>query len=134
MKKSEFIQEHYSALIDAMVDAYEDVAGSYGRVQYKIYIWDDGQIERLQGCQGDSTRLVPRQCEPRELYYVCTVGGQYIDPWDFSDHSAPDDDDEREQEEQEILDWLVDDYKHNGAEAALDEAIKEAEQEEYWNS
>lgn len=130
MKKSEIIKANYASILEAMKEHYETVVRSYGRCQYQIYVWEDGEIECLQGPQGDNSWLKPKDAEPRMLYYVCTVGGQYIDPWDFADHGAPDDQDEREKEEEEIFSWLIEEYDHEGAEAALDAAIDEAEEEE----
>ena len=132
MKKSEVITKFYADILDAMKKRYRTVVECNGRVQYKIYVWEDGEIECLEGVQGDTCYLKPRSMETRELYYVCTVGGQYIDYWDFSDHSAPEDDAEREAEEQEIIEWLVGEYDNDGAEIELDNAIEEAERaEEY---
>ena len=130
MKKSEIISSNYNKIIDVMVDRYEDVLISGGRVQYKLFVWEDGEIECLEGCQGDTSYLRPKQNESRELYYVCTIDAPCFDPWDMTDHSAPDDEEEREREKREIIDWLVDEYRHEGAEALLDATIEEAEMSE----
>lgn len=134
MKKSEIIKEHYNKIIETMVEKYEAVLGYGGRIEYTVYIWDDGEIECLEDVQGGTTFLRPNQFETRQLYTVCTIEAPCFDPWDYADHSAPDDEDEREAEETEIIEWLVDEYKREGAEAALDAVIDEAEQEEYWNA
>lgn len=122
------IKAHYNKILDEMVAMYEIVLKSHGRCQYQVYIWDDGEIERLQGPQGDHSYLVPRQGEKRDIHYVCTIDAPCFDPWDLADHSAPDDDSEREKEEEEIISYLVNEYRNEGAEAALDAAIEQAEQ------
>ena len=130
MKKSELIRTHRAVLIDTMVDRYHTVLECGGSVQYKIYLWSDGEIECQEGPQGDNGWLQARDAEPRDLYYVTTVAAPFFDPWDLADHAAPDDEDERETERREIIEWAVDDYRENGADAALDAAIEEAEQQE----
>ena len=130
MKKSEIISSNYNKIIDVMVDRYEDVLNSGGRVQYKLFVWEDGEIECLEGCQGDTSYLRPKQNESRELYYVCTIDAPYFDPWDMTDHSAPDDEEEREREKHEIIDCLVDEYRREGADALLAATIEEAEMSE----
>lgn len=129
MKKSEIIRENLKDISEAMIERYRIVLKCHGQVQYKIYIWEDGEIECLEGPQGDNTRLAPRQNETRNLYYVTTVDHPFFDPWDLADHSAPDDDAEREAEEAEIIDWCVDSYEE-ALPDKLDAIIAEAEDEE----
>lgn len=130
MKKSEAIKKFYAEIKDAMVERYRIVLDCNGILQYKVYVWEDGQIECLEGPQGDNSFLQARDNEPRELYYVTTVDAPCFDPWDCTDHSAPDDEAEREAERAEIIDWCVDEYQTNGADAILDAAIDDAELEE----
>ena len=129
MKKSEIIRENLKAISEAMIERYKIVLKCHGQVQYKIYIWEDGEIECLEGPQGDNSRLAPRQNEPRKLFYVTTVDHPFFDPWDMADHSAPDDDAEREAEEADIIDWCVDSYEE-ALPDKLDTIIAEAEDEE----
>lgn len=130
MKKSEVIKRYYGDIRDAMVERYRTVLECSGSVQYKIYVWEDGEIECQEGPQGDNAYLAPRSGEPRDLYYIGTIAAPYFDPWDLSDHAAPDDEDERETERREIIDWAVDEYRESGADALIDAAIDAAEQDE----
>lgn len=134
MKQSEIIRAHYAELIEAMTDYYRAVLDSAGRVQYKIYIWSDGEIHALEGVQGDNAYLVPREHETRELYHVCTIAEPCFDPWDYADSAAPDDEQERTETERQIIDYLVDNYRTDGASAILDSVIDQAEQEEFYRS
>lgn len=129
MKKSEAILKYQGEIEETMISRYRTVLDSYGRVQYKVYVWEDGEIECLEGPQGDNCWLQAKDHEPRELFYVCTVESPYFDPWDYSDHSAPDDEEERETECQEIIDYLVDNYKENISDK-MDAIIAEAQQDE----
>ena len=130
MKKSEIITAARSAIAETMVEKYSSVIDCDGRIQYKIYIWEDGEIECLQDVQGGNTRLQPCDAEPRELYYVTTVSeapGFYL--FDCTDEIEPEDEDEREAKAEEIREWLVDCYKENLS-ATIDAIIEDAEQEE----
>ena len=131
MKRSEAIRKYYDAIAAEMIEDYELVLKSRGNAQYKIYVWEDGEIEYLQGVQGDNTMLAPRSAETRELFYVTTVDAPMFDPWDFAEDAAPDDDAEREAAEEEIIKYLVDEYRRNISDQ-IDPIIDEAEmQEEY---
>ena len=129
MKDSVIIRKHRKAIAAAMVDRYRTVLESAGRIQYRIYIWEDGEIECLEGPQGDNGYLKAKDYEPRELVYVRTISSPFFDPWDYTDESAPDDEDEREATEQEIIDWLVDEFR-NSTDDILDSVIEEVEREE----
>lgn len=113
MTKIEVIKKYSDSIKNEMVDRYSSVLDSFGRIQYQIYIWDDGEIECLEGVQGDNSYLKAKDSETRNLYYVCTVSAPNFDPWDYSDHAAPDNETERETERTEIIDYLVDEYKQN---------------------
>ena len=131
MKLSEIITNNYKAITEAMVSMYRTVLKSNGRIQYKIYIWDDGEIVCLEQVQGDNSYLLHIEMEPRALYYVTTIEQPNFDPWDSADHSAPDDEQEREAEEKEIIDWLVQEYETNVGDE-LDNIISEAEMVEHY--
>lgn len=129
MKKSEAIRANYNDLIDVMVDYYRACLDSEGNMQYTVYIWSDGEVQTLESFQGSNNYLVPNDYEPRELYHVCTITTS--SPWDYAgDVSIPDDPDERDNLEQEVINWLVDEYRREGAPETLDSAITEAELEE----
>lgn len=129
MKKSEAITASAAKISDALINAYRAVLESGGRMQYKVYLWDDGDVQTLPGVQGDTCRLEPRAGESRNLYYLTTVEAPGFDPWDAADHSAPDDPDERSAEEAEIIDWTMDAYKEN-LYSILDNLLLDAEREE----
>lgn len=129
MKKSELIKKCYTEIKAEMIDRYETVLKCGGRVQYKIYVWSDGELEVLEQPQGDHSYLAPRDAEPRELVYVTTVAMPYYNPWDCADHSAPDDDAEREAEEAELIEYEMEAYRGN-VESVLDDIIDDAEREE----
>ena len=125
MKKSDVINAHRNAIADVMVDRYQSVLESYGSIQYKVYIWEDGEIETFEQVQGDNAYWVAKDCEPRELYYVTTVDSPFFDPWDYADEAAPDDEALRERMERIIIDGLVDDYG-TYVRDIIDQAIEDA--------
>ena len=132
MKRSEILEKYSEAICNAMVEAYASVIGCSGRIQYQIYVWEDGEIGRLEGPQGDTCYLKPYDWEPRELFYVCKISEPFINLWEVAGAVPPDDDEEREKEEEEIIDWLVDEYKMNVSDV-LSSIIEEAEREEKWD-
>ena len=133
MKRSEAIEKYYDKIKADMVELYRSVIECDGRIQYGIYIWEDGELEHLEEVQGGTGWLKPRDYEPRELYYVTTI---YVDPsfdiWDCSESGAPDDEDEREAMREEIIDWLVDDYKANVSDT-LDSIIEDVKRREKYD-
>lgn len=129
MKRSEVIKNNKESLMNAMIECYQDILEFGGDCQYKIFIWDDGELELLFGPQGDHSSLAAHEMEPRELYYVCTISEPHFDPWDCTDHSAPEDEAERETEKKEIIDWCVTRYKESVLET-LNRIIDEAERDE----
>lgn len=126
MTRSEIITKNYNAIREAMIAKYRAVLDSEGGIQYKIYIWSDGEIQCLEQVQWDNTYLQPYETETRTLYYVTTIALPGFDPWDYADHSAPEDEQERETEEQEIIDWLIEQYEQD-VDEQLDNIISEAE-------
>lgn len=132
MKSSEVIRKHYDKIAAAMVEKYRDVIECDGRIQYQIYIWDDGELEFLQDVQGGNSWLKARDGEPRKLYHVDTISEcPGFDVWDYSESGKPDDDVDAEQMRDEIIDWLVESYEE-GVYDRLDGIIKEIEQVERW--
>lgn len=112
MKRSEIITKYYDKIRESMIDHYREVVSADGRIQYSIYIWEDGELEYLYEVQGDNGWLQPRDMEPRELFFVCTISeSPSFDIWDYSDVGMPEDEVEQEAMREEIIDWLVDGYK-----------------------
>lgn len=133
MKKSEVILKYRKEIETEMIKKYRYVLESYGRIQYGIYVWDDGNIECLEDVQGSNAYLKEKDNETRTLYYICTVSVSYFDPWDYTDHSAPENETEREKECSEIIDYLVDEYKQDVSDI-IDGVIYECEFNEcYFN-
>lgn len=130
MKRSEAIVTYRDKIIDCMVSNYRAVLGCGGKIQYRIYVWEDGELEELEDVHGSTSYLQAKKYEPRKLYYVCTITAPCFTPWDFADHPAPEDEEEREREEREIIDWLIDEYRATSAPEVLDAVILEAKQEE----
>lgn len=130
MKASEIIAKYRKEIAESMTDAYRTVISHAGRFQYKVYVWSDGEIERLQGPQGDNSCLVPKTNEPRSLYYIATVSEPYINIWDIAGESVPDDEAEKEAKEAEIIDCLTDEYRSNSVDDIIDNAIEKAKEDE----
>ena len=131
MKGSEIMELNSSRLLDEMVDAYRQVLESHGRMKIKIYIWEDGEIDRLVGVSGENAWLEPRSGEHRKLYHVTTIEEPNFDPWDCADHPAPEDKEQREAEEAEIIEWCVDTYKHNVGDIFDEEVATQERVEKY---
>ena len=130
MTKSEVISANIDKLAAAMVERYRNVLESNGRMQYKIYIWEDGELEIMQSVQGDHSWLQPRDAEPRALYYVTTISeAPGFNLFDAGGVAEPEDDAERETAEAEIIDWLMDRYKEN-LPVTLDAILEDAERED----
>lgn len=129
MKKSEIIRKYYNEIAKALAERYRAVIESDGSIQYKVYIWEDGELQFLEGVQGDTGYLVPRDMETRELYFVHTVEAPCFNAWDYTDHGEPEDADEREAEHREIVDFLVDEYNEQ-LDDLMDSIISEAEMDE----
>ena len=128
MTRIDCIMDNYDKICETMVNHYQEALEAAGRTQYAIYIWDDGSLEvECEPAGNSSSWLQPRDGEPRALYYVTTVKG--VNPWDCADHPAPEDDAEREAEEEELIDWLVDEYKANIV-STLDTIIEDIRREE----
>lgn len=132
MKESEIISTYRDSIEARMVELYRSVLNSDGRIQYKLYIWDDGQLDVLEEVQGGNSYLQPRELEPRSLVFIAKIDHPYFDPLDYTDDFRPDDEDEREEWEVEIIDWLVSEYKNHVSEV-VDEIISDREREERWS-
>ena len=129
MKRSEAILKYHDEIKETMINRYRTVLECDGRIQYKVYVWEDGEIECLEGAQGDNSWLQAKDAEPRELFYVCTIDNPYFNPLDYSDHAAPDNEEEREVEKREIIDYLIREYEENITDK-IDYIIEDAEQDE----
>ena len=130
MKRSEILTRYYNEILSSMIDHYRTVLECDGRIEYAIYIWEDGEIEILERVQGDNSWLQARDAEPRVLFYAVTVSSPNFYAWGCTDEPRPDDEDAAEAMRQEIIDWIVDEYATNGAREELDAEIEDAEREE----
>ena len=131
MKKSEILAANYARIIEKMTDLYRSVLDSDRRIQYKAYIWSDGEFEILEDVQGGNSFLKARDSETREFIPICTISAPCFDPWDYTDHSKPENEVDQETEREEIVSWLIDEYPEQ-AEAILDGIIDDARQEEFF--
>lgn len=133
MKRSEALTKYYSKIAEDMTAHYREVIENDGRIQYAIYVWEDGEIERLLEPQGGNGWLKPRDYEPRELFYVTTIGEPAsFSIWDCSEYGEPEDETERETQREEIIDWLAGEYASNVRDV-LDAIIEEAETDERYD-
>lgn len=130
MKKSEVIHAHYDEILNAMKSCYEDVIRSGGRIQTKVYVWEDGELEYLTDAQGSNTFLTPRDMETRELYFVATIEAPSFDVWDFSADPKPEDEEEAARMEEELIEWYLEEGTSEQMIAILDAAIEDAEEKE----
>lgn len=115
MKKTEAINKFRTEIEATMVESFRSVLESEGRIQYQIYIWEDGQIERLEGTYGDRSYLRPRDDEERQLFYICRVDWGYMGGAEITD-----------------IDEMVEDYESD-VEEILDYVYLEAVDEERWD-
>ena len=125
---AQVMTDNYAKLIDEMTIRYRNVLESDGNCQYQVYIWEDGEVECLCGPQGDSSRLVARSNEPRNLYYVTTISAPCVDVFDIAGAERPEDPAEEEAAKAEAIDWLVDNYSDE-AEARLNNVIEQAQED-----
>ena len=131
MKKSEVIKTYRSEIESTMINRFRNVMDCDNRIQYKVYIYDDGEIECLEGPSGDNSWLKANDADDRELHYVTTVTG--INPWDCIDASQPEDENERDAVREEIINSEVASYKGYASDV-IDEVINEAEMIEKYGS
>lgn len=80
MKKSDLIRVHYDAIAAEFVKDYRAVLGSAGRIQYSVYIWEDGEIESQYAAQGDSFYLDDSEDDERRLFYLDTIASPFYRP------------------------------------------------------
>ena len=133
MKRSEAIRKYWENIKNWLPDLYRAVLESDGRIQYGVYVWEDGEVQILEEVQGSTAYLKPKDMEPRKLFYVTCVEFPNFDPWDYSDHAAPDDPEKRKAERTEITDWLLEEYTRNLPDL-LDSILADAEQEEEYEA
>lgn len=129
MTSSEIILKNFGKLKEKMVDLYRSVLNCSGEIQYSLYVWEDGEIQYLEGVQGDSARLYARDSEPRKLVYVDTIQFPFFDVWDNVLDGKPDDPSEAEQVKQETIDWMVYQYEETVSDR-LDVIIQEYKQDD----
>lgn len=107
MKASEIITTHRNEIAEAIRDHLKTVYRCGGRLEYQMYIWDDGEIECLESVSGSSVWLAPKDSEPRRLIHVTTVKAPGFCPWDGCYDDIPEDAEERERAEAIIIDEIM---------------------------
>lgn len=126
MTRYEIIKKYETAIIEAMVKAYEDVVSYNGIFENDIYITENGEIETVETLRGDNFWLT------EGLFFVTTVKvGVGFDIWDTTESEMPEDEDEAAEMEEELIENLVDEYKREQVYVdycgALDTALLEEE-------
>lgn len=127
MTRYEIIKKYETAIIKAMIKAYEDVVRYNGTFENDIYITEDGEIETVEALRGDDFWLTDNG-----LFFVTTVKvGTGFDIWNTTESEMPEDEDEEEEMEEELIENLVDEYKREQVYVdycgALDTALLEEE-------
>ena len=133
MKTSEAIKKYQQKIMETMSKKYRNVLESEGRLQYRIYVWEDGEIECLEGVQGDNSYLKAKDNEPRTLFYICTVSAPGFNVWDAAGESAPDNEQEAEEMAKSVIDACMEEYTDSLPDM-MDSLIREAEDEESYEA
>ena len=105
-KTTEIIDKYADTIREAMIDAYKETL-DHPNWQIKLYIWESGKIDRLEGQAGDNFELSSKDPEVfGELYKLTTIKGFDVfgELWD--DGPIPEDEDTRNA----FLEWAVSDY------------------------
>lgn len=110
MTSSEIIKRSFWDLKEKMIELYRSVLNCSGEIQYALYVWEDGEIQYLEGVQGDNSRLYANNSETRKLVYVDTIEYPFFDVWDNVPDGKPEDPEEAEHVKHETIDWLVEQY------------------------
>ena len=130
MTRLQAIRKYRDKITADMVECYKAVIESNGSIQYRLYVWEDGELEHLLEPQGGNGWLKPRDMEPRKLFYVTTIGeSSSFCIWDFAENGIPEDYTERDNLREEIIDWLVGGYEDSVADV-IDAIEDEAEYED----
>ena len=130
MTRSEIIRENWGTIAEEMTRLYDLVLTYEGRILYRLYIWEDGELERLEDVPGSNTWLQPRDAEPRALFYVTTISAPNWSPWDVLGISPMEDDaEDRDIAIDEAKQLELDAYAESVPDV-LDAIIEEAEREE----
>ena len=120
MNKSEVISTFRKEIENKMVNLYRIVLNCNGEIQYQMYIWENGEIETLEGCQGDNNFLKAKDGEQEKLFYIATIKSPCFYAFDYTYEPEPEDETEREIMRQQIIDYLVDEYEHNSVPDFID--------------
>lgn len=133
MKTSEAIKKYQPEIMETMSEKYRYVLESEGRLQYKIYVWEDGVIECLEGVQCDNCYLQAKDHETRTLFYICTVSAPGFNIWDASGESAPENEQEAEEMAKSVIDACMEEYTDSLPDV-VDALIHEAEDDESYEA
>lgn len=133
MKTSEAIKKYQQKIMETMSKKYRNVLESEGRLQYRIYVWEDGEIECLEGVQGDNSYLKAKDNEPRTLFYVDTFSAPGFNIWDAAGESTPENEREAEEMAKSVIDACMEEYTDSLPDV-VDALIHEAEDEESYEA
>lgn len=123
MNRTDVIEKYKNEIIDTMVEYYEATLRFSGRVEYDLYIWEDGEIEMLETVSSSNSWLKPEEWEQRELFYVLTVRGFNV--WDSCDEEKPEDETKAEEMEDIMISELVHEYKNEQVYIDFESAVEE---------
>jgi len=129
MKRSEALKKYAAVITEKLPALYRETMESFGRVQYAVYVWEDGELQILEQVHGDNSYLIPKDGEPRELFYICTISGYNV--WDTFSDSVPDSEAEKADMEAGLIDDQVQNYKENLSDLLYSIQQEAEEEEEY---
>lgn len=130
MTRYEAITKYRNTIEAEMVRLYRSVVDSNGRVMYKLYVWEDGEIEVMEAPQGDNGWLKANDYEPRKLFPVTDIEESAdFSIWDASEYGEPEDPAEAEALREEIIEYEVTRYE-NVVPDIIDNILDEAKWEE----
>ncbi len=128
--KLEVIEANEEKIIAEMESCYRSVLECDGRVEYKIYVWEDGEIEIFEDVQGGTTYLKANEYEERWLYGVTRVSFPNFDPFESYPETIPEDEDERDALREELIDEQMSYYSSESIPLIWEEILTEASWED----
>lgn len=127
LSQSECIEKYAEQIRHEMMKCYRKVLEADGRIQYKIYVYSDGEVLAVEQVQGDIMYLYPNDWEQRQMYFVLTVDAPFVNVLEEAGVTPPEFEEDLEEARRDAIDWLVDEYESDGAEEHLNSVLREAE-------
>ena len=124
--RMELVEENRNAIVEEVKRCWRNVIESEGRVMYRIYIWEDGEIESL--CAVSENEWL-RSNTGENLYGLGLVKHQQFDWSEFCEEPIDWDNEERcEELKEEVTEWLIGDDEEHVVEGFFDRLEREEEQ------